>query len=53
MTKIVNVMSFLPPASKYYNGKRYYTWETTAKGYDLGILPAECSNIKYWYVALT
>ena len=38
---------------KYYNGKRYYTWETTAKGYDLGILPAECSNIKYWYVALT
>jgi len=38
---------------KYYNGKRYYTWETTAKGYDLGILPAEVSNIKYWYVALT
>ena len=38
---------------KYYNGKRYYTWETTAKGYDLGILPADFSNIKYWYVALT
>ena len=38
---------------KYYNGKRYYTWETTAKGFDLGILPADFSNIKYWYVALT
>ena len=38
---------------KYYKGKRYYTWETTAKGYDLGILPADFSNIKYWYVALT
>ena len=38
---------------KYYKGKRYYTWETTAKGYDLGILPSDFSNIKYWYVALT
>lgn len=38
---------------KYYNGKRYYTWETTAKGYELGVLPADFSNIDYWYIALT
>jgi hypothetical protein len=38
---------------KYYNGKRYYTWETTAKGYELGVLPADFSNINYWYIALT
>ena len=38
---------------KYYNGKRYYTWETTANGYELGVLPADFSNIDYWYIALT
>ena len=38
---------------KYYKGKRYYTWETTAKGYELGVLPADFSNIDYWYIALT
>ena len=38
---------------KYYNGKRYYTWETTAKGYELGVLPADFSDIDYWFIALT
>lgn len=38
---------------KYYNGKRYYTWETTNRGWDIGVLPPDFSNIKYWYVALT
>ena len=37
---------------KYYRGRRYYTWETTAKGYDLGMLPSSSSDINYWYVAL-
>ena len=45
----------IPSSGRYksYKGKRYYTWETTAKGFDLGILPADFSNMKYWYVALT
>lgn len=38
---------------KYYKGKRYYTWETTFKGWSLGNIPPECSDLKYWYVALT
>ena len=38
---------------KYYNGNRYYTWETTNTGWDIGILPPDFSDIKYWYVALT
>jgi hypothetical protein len=33
-------------------GKRYYTWETTAEGYKLGMMPAECSNMYYWDVAI-
>jgi len=37
---------------KYYNGKRYYTWETTAYGWRLGQLPPGYSNINYWHVAL-
>lgn len=36
---------------KSYRGKRYYTWETTNKGWRLGLLPAEQSNINYWQVA--
>ena len=38
---------------KYYKGKRYYTWETTNKGWGLGNIPPEFSDIKYWYVVLT
>ena len=37
---------------KYYKGKRYYTWETTSKGWSLGVLPPANSKIKYWYVVL-
>ena len=37
---------------KYYRGRRYYTWETTAKNYDLGMLPSSVYDIDYWYVAL-
>ena len=37
---------------KYYKGKRYYTWETTNKGWSLGDLPPANSKIKYWYVVL-
>jgi hypothetical protein len=37
---------------KYYRGRRYYTWETTTTGYDLGMLHPSDSDINYWYVAL-
>lgn len=37
---------------KYYKGKRYYTWETTSTGFDLGVLPSSVSDINYWYVGL-
>lgn len=37
---------------KYYKGKRYYTWETTSTGFDLGVLPSSTSDIDYWYVGL-
>jgi len=34
------------------HAKRYYFWETTAKGFSLGKLPAENGNIRYWDVEL-
>jgi hypothetical protein len=37
---------------KTNHAKRYYFWETTAKGFSLGQLPAENGNIRYWYVEL-
>ena len=37
---------------KYYNGKRYYTWETTNRGWRLGMLPPDYSNTNYWDVVL-
>lgn len=37
---------------KYYNNKRYYFWETTAKNYQIGMLPSSISNTNYWYVEL-
>jgi hypothetical protein len=37
---------------KYYNGKRYYTWETTNRGWRLGMLPPDYSNINNWDVVL-
>ena len=35
---------------KYYNGKRYYTWETTSAGWKLGMIPPKQSNISYWNI---
>ena len=45
----------LPTTGDYlsYNGKRYYTWETTAKGFQLGQMAPDCSNMNYWDVILT
>ena len=35
-----------------HDQKKYYFWETTAKGWDIGILPPSYSNVDYWKVAL-
>lgn len=36
-----------------YKGKRYYVWETTATGFNPGVIPPDCSNLNYWRVVLT
>lgn len=36
-----------------YNGKQYYFWETTAEGWEAGMLPPNVSNRHYWKIALT
>ncbi|HAR19853.1 MAG TPA: hypothetical protein DCR46_04280 [Cytophagales bacterium] len=36
-----------------FNGKRYYTWETTAKGFQLGQMAPDCDNMNYWQIILT
>ena len=44
------------PASgkvKVYNGKKYALWETTAKYYSAGTLPATYSDVSYWDIVLT
>ena len=35
---------------KYYNGKRYYAWETTYPGWERGWIPREMSNMDLWSV---
>lgn len=35
-----------------YRGKNYYFWETTGKGWPLGMLPPNSNNINYWKIAL-
>lgn len=35
-----------------YKGKKYYFWETTSTGWQLGQLPAEYELYKDWYIAL-
>jgi hypothetical protein len=35
-----------------HNGKKYYFWETTGKGWPLGMLPPNSNNINYWKIAL-
>ena len=44
----------LPTYGKYklINGKKYYFWETTAKYWELGVLPPENWDISKWYLAL-
>jgi hypothetical protein len=33
-------------------GTRYYFWETTVDGMDVGIMPPDYSNLSLWSVAL-
>ena len=44
----------LPTYGKYklINGKKYYFWETTAKGFTVGVLPPDSWNISKWFLAL-
>ncbi len=37
---------------KYYNGKRYYAWETTAKGYKRGWMPTKYADMNFWHKGL-
>jgi hypothetical protein len=37
---------------KSYQGRKYYFWETTSKGFKLGELPRENRNINFWNVVL-
>jgi hypothetical protein len=37
---------------KRLGGKRYYFWETTDKGFVLGELPREISNVNYWNIEI-
>jgi hypothetical protein len=39
-------------SSVTYNGKRYYTWETTSKGFQLGQMAPDDGNMYYWNVIL-
>lgn len=36
-----------------YRNKKYYTWETTGRGWQMGQLPPVFSNVNYWEVALS
>ena len=36
-----------------YKGKRYYGWETTSIGFKAGNMAPDCSNMRYWSVALS
>lgn len=35
-----------------YGGTKYYGWETTATGYEPGMMSPDCKNMKFWYVSL-
>lgn len=47
------VQTYTTGAHVFYNGKSYYFWETTAKGWDAGMLPPDVANTNYWKIALT
>ena len=36
----------------FHNGQKFYFWETTAKGWESGIIPPGMGNKKYWNIAL-
>ena len=38
---------------KIHNGKKYFVWETTARGMELGQFPPALCDMNVWYVALT
>jgi hypothetical protein len=44
----------LPVSGDYieYQGVPYYFWETTAKGWKVGMLPPSYPETKYWHIAL-
>lgn len=44
----------IPTAGDYllHQGKKYYFWETTAKGWMAGMLPPSYNNIDYWKIVL-
>jgi len=44
----------IPANGKYkiHRGKKYYVWETTVKGIDIGQLPPTYSNMNLWEVSL-
>jgi hypothetical protein len=37
---------------KYFNNKKYYVWETTVQGLELGQVPPALSNMRLWNVIL-
>jgi hypothetical protein len=39
-------------AYKVFEGKKYYFWETTNKGFEVGFLPAENGNTDFWNIVL-
>lgn len=37
---------------KIHNGKKYYVWETTAPGFEIGVIPKNIGDISKWYVVI-
>ncbi len=44
----------IPTGGDYidYRGQRFYFWETTATGWQPGMLPPDMNNVDYWNIAL-
>jgi energy-coupling factor transporter transmembrane protein EcfT len=44
----------LPSYGKFkkHNGKKYYVWETTAPGFEIGVIPKKISDISKWHVVI-
>lgn len=39
-------------SNKFYDGRIYYAWETTSKGYDIGQLSPKINNMEHWDIVL-